>query len=840
MKRVFSAIVLILSVCQFISSQTIQTPEQFLGYELGTQFTYHHRAVDYFKYVASISPQVKYIKYGTTYEGRELGVCIVSAEENLKDLEELRNNNLMKTGLQEGSFTGKQIPFIWLSYNVHGNEAVGMEASMKTLYTLASGTYNGVNDWLKSCVVIIDPCENPDGRDLYASRYKSSQSLFTNPDGDAWEHNQAWPGARTNHYLFDLNRDWAWMTQAETQQRLELYKKYMPHVHADFHEMGPESTFFFAPGADPWHEVITPWQHEFHKLMGEGNAKLFDEKFKLYYTKENYDLFCPSYGDTWPLFNGAIGFTFEQAGGGGPGLAFKLEDGDTLTLKDRIEGHFTASMATIKISYDNRVRLISEFNKYFEDGEKNPVFSYKSIIIKGNNERSALASLFTLLDRNQIKYTYASGIGKKLKGFDYQNNKENEFIIEKGDILVSAYQPQSRLIKVLFEPKSYANDSLSYDLTAWGIPFAYNLRAFASVDQIKPEDKKVLFDPVSNDPSKNSPYAYVANFTGFNELRMMALLYRKDLKIRYSLKPFTMDSVKFNRGSIIITRGDNKHSGLVFDQTVTDAANACQVKIYTTHSGLVDSGKDFGSDYSPLMKKPEIAMLCGEGTSSASVGELWYFFERELEYPVTMINTSNAGTADFRKYNILILTSGTYNKLRDTIIDYVKKGGRVIALESSASLFSSEKTTALAKAVETRTSEQKAIEKKEKSDDPSLLRKYENERRYTLSEKSAESIYKVKLDETNPYAFGLGSSWFIMKKSQGYPFLPSGFNIGYILDKEPVSGFAGFKYKDKIKNTIVIGSEKIGSGEVVYITDDPIFRAFWKSGRILMGNVLLR
>ena len=585
MKTIFSTVILLLSIYSSGSAQVIQSPAQFLGYEPGSQFTYHHRAIDYFKYVASISPQVQYIRFGTTYEGRELGVCIISAEENLKNLEELRINNLIKTGLQKGNFTGKQIPFIWLSYNVHGNEAVGMEASMKTLYTLASGSYEGVNEWLKSVVIIIDPCENPDGRDLYTNRYRSSQSLFTNADGNAWEHNQDWPGARTNHYMFDLNRDWAWMTQTETQQRLELYVKYMPHVHADFHEMGAESTFFFAPGANPWHEVITPWQHEFHNMMGEGNAKLFDEKFKLYYTKENYDLFCPSYGDTWPLFNGAMGFTYEQAGGGGPGLVYKLETGDTLTLKDRIEGHFTASMATIKISYENRVKLISEFNKYFEDGEKSPEFSYKSIIIKGNNDRSALFSLFTLLDRNQIRYAYASGIGKKYKGFDYQSNKESEFQLEKGDILISSYQPQSRLIKVLFEPKSMSNDSLSYDLSAWAIPYAYNIKAFASAEKIKSEDLKATIEPLTNESSKINSYAYVANFTGFNELRLMALLYRKDLKIRYSIKPFTIDSVKFNRGSIIITRGDNKHSGQSFDKTVVEAAkDRKSTRLNSSHS----------------------------------------------------------------------------------------------------------------------------------------------------------------------------------------------------------------------------------------------------------------
>ncbi|MBA4322958.1 MAG: zinc carboxypeptidase, partial [Odoribacter sp.] len=552
------------------------------------------------------------------------------------------------------------------------------------------------------------------------------------------------------------------------------------------------------------------------------------------------DLFYPSFGDTWPIFNGSIGFTYEQGGGGVSGLAYKLETGDTLTLKDRIDGHFTASMATIKVSYENKEKLISEFNKFFEDGSRNPSFTYKSVIIKGSNEKSNLESLFQMLDKNQIRYSYAGNVGKKLKGFDYLNNKEGEVTIEKGDYLISPYQPQSHFVRVLFEPDSKATDSLSYDLTAWAVPYIYNLKAYALNEQIKPEERQVTFGIIKNEPGTNTPYAYIADFKGFNELKLMAELYNKDLKIRYSLKPFTIDSVKFTRGSVIIARGDNKHLGTKFDQLITEAANKSQVKLYPTTTGMVQSGKDLGSNYSPLMKKPEIAILCGEGTSSSSVGELWYFFERELLYPLTMINTSYAEKVDFTKYDVLILTSGSYTKLKDTILDFVKKGGRIIALENAGSLFSAEKTTALAKAIETRTAEQKTTEKKEKSDDPVLLRKFESERRYTLSERSAGSIYKVKLDDTNPYVFGLGSEWFIMKRSAGYPFLSSGYNIGYILDKEPVSGFAGFKFKDKIKNTIVIGSEKIGSGEVLYITDNPYFRAFWKSGRVLIGNAVLR
>jgi hypothetical protein len=822
------------------NSQTIKSPGEFLGYELGTQFTFHQRAVDYFRYVAESSPLAEYREYGVTYEGRVLGVCIVSSEENLSNLEEYRKNNLIKTGLSEGNFTGKQIPIIWLAYNIHGNESAGMETAMKTLYTLVTGSYPGSSDWLKTCIIIIDPCQNPDGRDMYTNRFRNAQNLIPNPDGKSAEHNQGWPIPRTNHYMFDLNRDWTWQTQAETVQRLAFYNQFMPQVHADFHEMGAESTFFFPPGAIPWHEVITPWQHEFHSLMGKGNATLFDEKSKLYFTKENFDLFCPSFGDTWPLFNGAIGFTYEQGGSGASGLAYKQESGDTLTLKKRIDGHFTASMATLKVSYENREKLISEFNKFFSDNTNKPSFQYKSIIIKGSNKKSDLEDLFQLLGKNQIKYSYAGSTGKKFKGFDYLANAEGEVTIEKGDILVSAYQPQSRFVQVLFEPDSKASDSLSYDLTAWALPYAYDLKAYALAEQIKPYDGKIDSEKTDFRTAIEKPYGYVIQYEGFNVLKFISALHLKNIRSRYSLKPFTIGKTSFERGSFIITRGDNIGIESKLDRIVTDLADKLQVNITPLTSGLVDKGKDIGSDYSPLKIKPKVALLSGEGTSSSAVGELWYFFERELNYPVSLIKTGNVNTTDLSDYDVLLITSGTYPTLKDTIVYYAKRGGRVVVFEKAISIFASEKSTSLFKAVETRTAEQKAAEKKEKSDDLALLKKFSDEGRHLLSDQSAGSIYKVTVDTTNPYGFGLGREWFLLMQAQPYPFLAKGNNIGYILENKPVSGFAGYKYQKQIKNTMVIGSETIGKGEVIYITDDPYFRAFWKSGRPLLWNVVFR
>lgn len=824
-----------------ITSQQIESPDEFLGYELGTQFTYHHKAVEYFKYIAENSPLAKYRSYGSSYEGRPLGVCIISSEENLKNLEELRKNNLIKTGLAGGTFTGKQIPFIWLAYNVHGNESAGMETSMKVLYTLVTGSYPGVKEWLNNCIIIIDPCQNPDGRELYVNRYRSTRNLIPNPDRNAWEHNQGWPAARANHYMFDLNRDWLWQTQSETRQRISLYQQFMPHVHADFHEMGAESTFFFPPSAEPWHEAITPWQKEFHKLMGTGNAKMFDEKYRLYFTRETYDLFAPNYGDTWPMFNGAMGFTYEQGGGGASGLAYKLRSEDTLTLKTRIEGHFLASIATLKVSYENRDRLVSEFNKYFDENAKNPVFEYRSVLIKGTNERSAIESLLQLLDRNQIKYSYVKPPGKRFQGFDYLNNRAGEVTPEKGDILISAFQPQSRLVKVLFDPDSRATDSLSYDLTAWALPYVFNLKSFAVNEELKPEGTDFIHEKISNKTGQEyKPYAYIAEFRGFNEIRLMSELFKSSLRLRYALKPFESNGVKFPAGSIIVARGDNRHTGNSFDKTVTECADRCGVRLHVALTGIVESGKDFGSEYSELKKQPAVAILCGDGISSTGTGELWYFFERELEYPVTLINISYVETADLSQYDVLFLPSGNYSKLKDKIFDFTRKGGRTIAIENAVSIFADDKSTALNKAAEAKTAEEKAAEKKLKSDDTTFLRKYSEERRYAISERSAGSIYRVRTDDTHPFAFGTGKEWFIMKRTVGYPYLQTGYNIGYITEKEPVSGFAGFKFKDKIKNTLVIGSERIGQGEAVYVTDNPYFRAFWKSGRVFIGNFIFR
>jgi hypothetical protein len=838
MSRSFAAGLSLVLISATLSAQEIKSPGQFLGYEPGTRFTLHNKVNEYFRYVAEVSPNAEWVQYGETYEGRTLGVCFVSSPENLANLEQLRIANIQRTGLKEGNSKAEPVPFVWLAYNVHGSEPAGTETAMKVLHALVTGSHPGSTEWLKNCIIIIDPCQNPDGRDLFTVRYLRAQGYPPNTDPNAWEHNQGWPSARLNHYMFDLNRDWSWHVQKETQLRMKLYNDYMPQVYADFHEMGAGSTFFFSPGADPWHEVITPWQHEYHKLAGEASAELFDAKNRLYFTKDNFDLFCPSFGDTWPLFNGAMGFTLEQGGGAQAGLAMISDKTDTLTLNQRIEGHFLASMAMVRTANDNRVRLLKEFYEFFRSAETKPGFRYKTVIIKGSNDPASLKSLTELLDRNQIRYSAPRISGKKLSGFDYRADKEGTFTAEKGDILISAAQPQGRLMQVLFEPDSYSADSLSYDLTAWSLPYVYNIEAYAVTENIPVEPAVDRPETaVRAEPSTVKPYAYAAQMKGFNELKFMAQLFKSGLKVRSALKPFTIGGRKFDRGSVVVARGDNDDFS-EFDKKVQAAALASNTELIPLSTGMSEAGKDLGSDYMPAGNAPSVVLAGGEGTSSA-FGEIWFYLERELEYPVTVVDADDLSETDLSDYDILVLPGGNHTKAKDKIMAYVNGGGRVIAIEGAMALFQAEKTTALGKAAEAKEAEDKKNVKVNLAD-TTLLKRFDDQRRNSATERSAGAIFRVHLDETHPFAFGMGKEWFLMKRSHGFPFLEKAANIGYITDNKPVAGFAGYKFCSKIKNTNVIASEKIGKGEVVYISDDPYFRAYWKSGRVLLGNLILR
>ncbi|MGN6509396.1 MAG: M14 metallopeptidase family protein, partial [Chitinophaga sp.] len=645
MRYIFSVLALLAAIT---TSQAQPSPQQFLQYQPGTRFTPHFKVIEYFRKVAESVRNVKLETYGETYEGRPLMIAVLSSPENMARLEEIRQHNL---GLVNGTAQGAQPVIIWLRYNVHGNEAVSTEAAMKTLYTLLTEK----KELLRNAVIIIDPCLNPDGRERYVNFYNSVKGKQYDATPYAREHQEPWPGGRSNHYYFDLNRDWAWQTQTESRQRVLQYNRWMPQVHVDFHEQGVDAPYYFAPAAEPLHDAITAWQRDFQVQIGKHNAAYFDKKGWLYFTREQFDLFYPSYGDTYPTYNGSIGMTYEQGGGGRAGLAILTRQGDTLSLRDRVEHHFVTGIATVEVSAANAERLVQEFAQYFADARSKPSGEYKTYVVKGAGNAENLLTLNETLRRNDIITGFATG-STQSSGFNYFTGKTERFNVEKGDLVISAFQPRSNLVRVLFEPVARLTDSVTYDITAWALPYAYGLPAYAVSGRLQPA--------LSGEPEKvtaslatGNTYAYLAPWNSTKDLKFLAALLNRNIKVRYSEAPFTISNKTYDAGTLVITKAGNASL-----DAVPLIASRMGVSLEKVPTGFVDRGADFGSDKIRFIRKPKVAVVAGDGVSSLGMGEIWHFFEQQIGFPVSVLNANDLPNISLYEFNVLIVPDGAYSK----------------------------------------------------------------------------------------------------------------------------------------------------------------------------------
>ena len=824
--------ILLLLALHLISEAVAQlkSPSEFLGYELGEAFTRHHRVVDYFRHVDEIMPNVQIINYGETYERRPLIVAVIASPENFAKLETIREDNLKRAGVISGT-PSTRTGIVWLSYNVHGNEANSTETSMKTLYELVNPANKKSADWLKNTVVIIDPCINPDGRDRFANFFNQYGNFPANPDPQAREHREPWPGGRPNHYLYDLNRDWAWMTQKESAARIKLYNQWLPHVHVDFHEQGYNNPYYFAPAAEPYHEVVTPWQREFQDVIGRNNAKYFDAQGWLYFTKERFDLYYPSYGDTYPTYSGAIGMTYEK-GGIGAGITVTTREGDPMTLKDRIEHHFTTGMSTIEVSSANMNRLLDEFATFNRENINNPTVPYKSYVIKADNNKDKLVSVSNWLTAHGITHGVA-GAARQAKGFDYATRQSGTYAVNAEDIVFNIYQPKGKFITTVFEPVSKLTDSLTYDITAWNLIYGYGLKAVALTERINPAKPYEQSGPVV--PPAGSPYAYVCKYESLRDVQFMTTLMKSGVKIRTAMRTFSIGGQKFEPGSIVITRRNNEQVP-DFDQLIRKTATGLGRNLFTLGSGYMDNGPDIGSSDFVFTKAPRIALLGGDQTSSQNHGQIWHFFEQVIGYPVSVIGSDYFKTIDHWQYDVVIIPEGSYRlfdeELLSTLNRWVSDGGRLIVSGSANSAFADKKGFGLKSAP-------KADEKNTDKLKEQLL-PYGDRERANLSSSIFGAIYKVNMDKSHPLAFGIGDTYYSLRTSGlHFPYLESGINAGTLRGKvSPLMGFAGKKINKELENTLVFGAEEKGKGRVVYLVDNPLFRSFWENGKIVFANAV--
>ena len=815
MKRIF--ILLLLLSPMYFQSQSLPSPAAFLGYPLGTQFTPHHRVADYFEAVAQARPgQVALMEYGKTFEGRPLLLATLSSAGNMQQLEDIRSEHLKSL---QGGGQG-ETAIVWLSYNVHGNESVSTEAAMETLYRLLSDK----SSYLENTIVIIDPCINPDGRERYINWYKQRRNTPFSTDPNSLEHHEGWLSGRGNHYMFDLNRDWAWLTQAESVQRLKQYNRWMPHIHVDFHEQSVNAPYYFAPAAEPYHEVVTPFQREFQEVIGNNHARYFDENGWFYFTREVFDLFYPSYGDTYPTYNGAIGMTYEQGGGGRAGLGVVTATGDTLELTDRIAHHLTTGLSTVEVASGQAAALTSEFRKFFR---RPGTFTYQSYVLNGG--RDQIEALSSLLDSHGI--TYGSGTGGSVRGYHYGSGSKGSMRVSEESLIIPVSQPRGTLVKVLFEPNARLTDSLTYDITAWSLPHAYGLDALASESAV-PFGARTGTSQALTVPEAGA-FAYLTDWDSMKDARFLSDILQQGIRVRRSERPFELEGRSWGRGTLIITRTDNTaHKDL--EKSLQQAAEKHGKNLTSTYTGRVASGKDFGSRYVDMIPEVRVAILSGEPTSTLRFGELWHFFEQQLGYPASILGADYFDRVDLSEYDVLILPDGWgyrdfLNPERlQQLKSWVGDGGQLIAMGRSLRALADDDGFG----IRTAGAGSGGVD--------DLLSPYEDSRRNRVRNSITGAIFKARVDPTHPIAFGYPDTYYTLKRnSTAFSYLSGGSNVVVLGENPaPVAGFAGSNALERLPGTLLLGTEEYGQGRVVYFADNPLFRGFWENGKLFMANAL--
>ena len=828
MKKFFIAIV---TLCTFSIHAQLKSPSEYLP-SYGKNVSYYHQLENYFAHLVQNSDMIQHKPYGQTTQERGLNAYYISTPENLKNLETIRQNHLYQIGMGGKAASGTDKAIVWLSFNVHGNEPAAAESAMQVAYDLINPGNNKTKEWLKDIIVVLDPCLNPDGYSRYGNWLRDVSGKELHPGPDDREHMEPWPGGRQNHYAYDLNRDWAWQTQAETRQRMVLYNEWMPMVHVDVHEMGYNESYFFPPAAEPMHEFITPAQKDFHSKIGEMTSKKFDAEGWNYYTRERFDLFYPSYGDTYPTFNGAVGMTYEQGGIGG-GRAVQLNNGGILTLHDRITHHAAAVLAAVETAAWQKDKLVRNFRAYFKDSRENPKGKYRTYIMKNGAKTTQLADLLT---KNKIQFSYAAE-SKKASGYHYQTDSERSFVIEPNDLIVNVDQPKAVLTQVLFEPAQKLTDSLSYDITAWALPHAYGIESYALKNMLSIDTRK---EPkVKGKFEYEQIYAYYVPWGSRQSAKVLGFMLKNGIKVRYARKASMFRGIKVSQGDLVILKGDNQHlkDFKTSMEVVLDGKNDYEI----IESGFSISGADLGGENYPLVDTPKVLLLSGNNVGATDFGQAWFYMDNIIGYPVSIIDTHNLDRINLSDYTTIIMPDGWYdldeNEKKD-IDGFITNGGKVIAIANALSVFEDRPGYSLTRYA---TDEAKELARTEEGEEALKARyyDYQNAERRALSASVPGAVVENIIDASHPLSYGLGNRYFSLKTSDSrYQLLKNAWNVAYIPTGYKNFGFIGRSLKKKLENTVTFAVEQKGRGQVIYMVDNPLFRGFWESGNLLFSNAL--
>ena len=805
----------------------IPRPSQVLGAPVGEWHVRHDQLVEYMRILADKSDRVSLRETGRSHENRPLLLLTFSAAKNLQNIENIRQTHLSSFGQKSQSAD----PLIlWMGYSVHGDESSGANAALLVAYYLAAAQGEAVEQLLENNVVLMEPSINPDGLSRFAQWANGNRGQQLVADPNHREHQQPWPSGRTNHYMFDLNRDWLLLTHPESQARIAEFHRWRPHVLTDFHEMGTNSSYVFQPGIASRNNPWTPTRNiELTAELAKFHAAALDESKQLYFTQEAYDDFYYGKGSTYPDAQGSIGIIFEQASSRG----HKQESiHGVLSFADTIQNQVTTSLSTFKGAQANKAALLAypaEFTKQTNELRKDDkIVGY---LLSESKDATRFSDLKSILQQHQIQFNYL----------------EKEVSIDEltyqplNSIFVPLNQPQYRLIKSLFSERKSFNDNSFYDVSSWNLPLAFNI-------QYSPVERKLWRKvPVANEQNSQlqkhttladeNAYAYGFSWADSKAPALLNQLLRAGVQVKIAGSDFaaTTDqgNISFSAGSVLIPMALEQPDSLF--SLLNKGAAQTNIKVWPILSGLTAQGIDIGSREMHLVKAPQVLLVGGQGTSQYEAGEAWHYLDTVVGMPVTITDLPRLSQLDLSRYTHIVWVSGDYSDVPEktvrTLEKWLSAGGVMIGQRTAAKWFADKdwlKASFLSQ-----------DEIKRAFSVTGLA--YADKDQLAAKQRIAGAIFDTQLDTSHPLTFGLPrehlpsfkNSTVVMRVPKT-PFV----TVGRYSSRSLMSGYAADELQELINNSASIVAHSVGKGKVIAFVDDPNFRGYWRGTRRLLSNAI--
>lgn len=837
--------------------ERIPTPQQFLGYEIGTHYTRHDQLVAYFRELDRLSDRISVREIGKSYEERPLIVATVTSAANHARLEQIRSEHVSLIDPVQPLPPATAPVVVFLAYSVHGAETSSGEAAMLTAYYLAANRNAQTLDYLDKAVVLIDPAQNPDGRDRAAGWHNAWKSNPPVADALDKEHLEPFPGGRTNHYFTDLNRDWLAITQRETQPKIDFFHQWYPNVQIDFHEMGAGSSYYFEPSPVSMQSPLLPQaSYDFNRILANYHAQGLDALGSLYYTGENFDNFSPVYGSTYPDFHGAVGVTVEQASS--RGLVQDTAAGP-LSFPFTIRNQVATGLSTLRGAVAEREGLF-KLQKDFYRSALTQAGSYpvKSFVFGDADDPSLTRKLLDLLLRHRIRVHELAG----------EVSVDGKRFSPGTAYVVPSLQPQFRLVHSIFEETPPIKGDVFYGSTSYGIAQAYGLKYAKSRSAIAPGARvQAVTRPQGAVIGGPAAYAYALEWSDYNASRALYRLLSKDVVVRAAFRPFTAQTAsgerRFGYGSLVIPVAGQRLDAAALHAAVQEAAAVSGLSFHALASGRSVAGIDLGSDSVKVVHKPSVALVMGQGVNATEIGAAWFLLSEQVNLPATRLDPSQLAKVPLHPYTSIVLAGGNYQDLGKEAVaalrQWIEAGGSLVTFGSASQWAIEQKLAderlvgapaggdkpdpgkAPASGQEAEKATQEGETPKAAAAAPVQRLDFDSQRDVGAIERISGNLISADADISHPLAFGLRQRAIFVNKEGGVVLQPSrdAFSTAVRIDQVPqVNGYLSAKNRSRIAGSAYALVSKRGAGNVVLFADDPAHRKYWHGTERLLLNSL--